>query len=111
MRVAINKEGAVTLVRPTGPLISGELDEMDQQLLELFNHWTKRLIVNMSQVAFMDSAGLELLACHQRQFDSHGLVIKLCSLTETTQKILTLTRLLRRFDTYPDTSTAIRSFL
>ena len=111
MRVAVKQEGAVTLVSPTGPLIAGELEEMDQQLLQLFNNWTKRLIVNMSQVAFMDSAGLELLVGYQRQFDSHGLVIKLCSITETTQKILSLTRLLRRFDTYPDTTTAIRSFL
>ena len=111
MRVAVNREGAVTILRPTGPVIAGELEEMDQQLLNLFNHWTKRLIVNMSEVAFMDSAGLELLVRHHRQFDSHGLIIKLCALTETTQKILSLTRLLRRFDTYPDTTTAIRSFL
>lgn len=111
MRVAINREGAVTILRPTGPVIAGELEEMDQQLLQLFNRWTKRLVVNMSEVAFMDSAGLELLVRHHRQYNSHGLILKLCSLSETAQKTLFLTRLLRRFDTYPDTTTAIRSFL
>lgn len=111
MRVAINQEGAVTVVRPVGPMVAGELDEMDQQMLTLFNHWTKRLIINMTDVPFMDSAGLELLVRNHRQFDSHGLVMKLCSLKATTQQILSLTRLLRRFDTYPDATTAIRSFL
>lgn len=111
MRVAVSQEGAVTVLRPVGPIVAGELDELDQTLFELFNHWTKRLIVNMSDVSFMDSAGLELLVRNHRQFDSHGLIMKLCSLSDTTQKILSLTRLLRRFDTYPDAATAIRSFL
>ena len=111
MRVALSQEGAVTVLRPVGPIVGGELDELDQQMLKLFNNWTKRLVINMTDVPFMDSAGLELLARNHRQYDSHGLIMKLCSLTETTQKILSLTRLLHRFDTYPDASTAIRSFL
>ncbi len=111
MRVVTSQEGAVTVIKPLGPMVSGELDDIDKNLFKYFNNWTKRIVINMSEVVFIDSAGLELLVHHHRQFNSHGLELKICSLNEMMQKILSLTRLSRRFESYPDSATAIRSFL
>lgn len=111
MRVSLTHEGSVTVVRPTGPMFSGELQEMDRALLDLFNRWTKRLVLNLSDVTMIDSEGLELLVRHQRQFASHGLQIKLAHVNELLLKVLEICRLNSRFEIYPETVNAIRSYL
>ena len=111
MRVIVGQEGAVTVVKPIGPVVSGDLEELDQALFKLFNRWSKRIVINMTDVVFVDSAGLELLNRYSRMFSSHGLKLKLCGLNEMTRKILDLTQLSRRFEIFADTSTSIRSFL
>jgi len=111
MSVTLTREGSVTIVKPMGPIIVGELDELDGELLELFNRWTKRIIMNMHEVAFVDSAGLELLVHHQRKFDSHGLRLVFCHINDTVQKVMDLTRLSLQFEIYPENVNAMRSFL
>ena len=111
MQVVINREGAVTVLKPLGPLVSGELAEMEEALVNLSKNWTRRMVVNLSEATYMDSAGLELISRYQRQLTAHGLKLKLCQLNELTRKIFDLTRLSQRFEIFPDTSTAVRSFL
>ncbi len=111
MQVVINKEGSVTIVKPMGPIVMEEFDEMDEVLAKLEDKWSKRIVVNMSNVTFLDSAGLEMISRHGRQMINHGLTMKLCNLNETSQTIFDLTRIARQFEIYPDASSAIRSFL
>jgi len=111
MQVIIGKEGAVTVVKPMGPITVNEMDEIENRLNALSRDWTKRVVLNMSEVAFLDSAGLELILRHNREFAERGLKLKLCGLSEITEKILSLTRLIQRFEIFPDSSSAVRSFL
>ena len=111
MQVATSKEGAVTVLKPTGPITTGELNELEQQLDNSYRNWTKRIVVNLSEVAFIDSGGLEMLLKFQRQLEKRGLKLKLSGLNEITQKIFDLTRLSRSFEIFTDTNGAVRSFL
>ena len=111
MRVIVGQEGAITVVKRIGPIVNGELEELDRELSRLFNHWIKRIVINMTEVVLVDSAGLELLNRYSRMFSSHGMKLKLCGLNEMTRKILDLTQLSRRFEIFADTTTSIRSFL
>jgi len=99
------------VVKPMGPVIAGELAELENELLKLTRNWTKRVVINLTDVPFIDSAGLELMLRYQMQLNSHGLKLKLSSLNEMTQKIFDLTQLSKNFEMFPDTSTAVRSFL
>lgn len=111
MKVAVANEGAATVVRPEGPLIEAELHELERQLRRLRDSWAKRIVVNMSDVPLIDSAGLELLCAYQQELQEHGLRMKLCGLNDLVQKIFELTRLARQFEVFADSSSAIRSFL
>ena len=111
MQVVVSREGAATILKPLGPLVVGELDEMDQTLNQLGQKWIKRIVINMDNATFIDSAGLQLMKRHQDLLNSHGLKLKLSGLTEIAQKILDLTQLSKCFEIYPDTATAVRSFL
>jgi anti-anti-sigma factor len=111
MQVATSKEGAVTVLKPTGSIIAGELNELEQQLDNSYRNWTKRIVVNMSEVTYIDSGGLEMLLKFQRQLEERGMKLKLSGLNEITQKIFDLTRLSRSFEIFADTNGAVRSFL
>ncbi|MBN1844378.1 MAG: STAS domain-containing protein [Sedimentisphaerales bacterium] len=111
MQVTVGKEGAVTVVKPLGPITAGELESLEARLTELSRHWTQRLVLNLGEVTCVDSAGLELLVRFHRQFEQRGLKLKLCGMNDLVEKVFTLTRLSGRFDICPDTAAAVRSFL
>lgn len=111
MRVSVTTEGAATIVTPEGPIINEELHDLDRQLRQLVDNWTKRIVLNLSDAALIDSAGLELLCNYQKELGEHGLRMKLCGINELVMKIMELTRLAREFEMFPDTASAVRSFL
>jgi anti-anti-sigma factor len=111
MEVMVTKEGSVKVLKPIGSFIAGELEPIERELEDLCLNWTKRTVVDLEDVGFIDSAGLELLCRIQQQLNEHGLQLKLCGLNEITQKIFDLTRLSRRFEILPETASALRSFL
>jgi anti-sigma B factor antagonist len=111
MDVHVTKEGAVTIIKPAGPIIAGELSELENALRQMDKTWSQRIVMDLADVLLIDSAGLELLMRHHRLMAERGLKLKLCSLSEITQKIFDLTQLSRYFEIYPDTPPAVRSFL
>ena len=111
MQVTVSKEGAVTLVKPVGPIVAGELDELERQINQLSRSWTKRLVIDMGEVVFCDSSGLEMIVKNQREMAERGLKLKLSNLNDMTQEIFDITRLSSRFEIFPDVVTAVRSFL
>jgi len=111
MQVTISNEGAVTVVTPQGPIIANEMNVLEKQLDSLSRQGTGRIVISMNEAPFIDSAGLELFLCYQRQLEKRGLKLKLSGLTDITQKIFDITRLSRRFEIFADTAGAVRSFL
>jgi anti-sigma B factor antagonist len=111
MDVHVSKEGAVTVIKPLGPIIAGELNELENMLRQMDKNWNQRIVMDLTDVLLIDSAGLELLMRHHRLMAERSLKFKLCGLNEITQKIFDLTQLSRYFEIYPDTLPAIRSFL
>ena len=111
MQVVSSHEGAVTILRPLGPLVTGELEDLDKALTQMRQDWTQRIVVNMADVSHIDSAGLELISQHQHQLKDHGLRLKLCGMNDITQTIFDLTRVAQQFEIYADSAAALRSFL
>ena len=111
MQAVVNQEGAASVIKPVGPMVSGELEELENKLQSLLQNWTKRIIINMNDVPLIDSAGLELMMHYQLQLGNHGLKMKLSGLTEMVQRIFDLTKLSGNFEIFPDTASAVRSYL
>ena len=111
MSITVGQEGAVTVVRLSGPIITGELEELEKNLEQLNQNGTQRIVIDMTEVVCLDSAGLELLYRHQKRLDERGLKLKLCGLNEIAQKIFEITRLARYFEIYANSAGAVRSFL
>ncbi|MEM7624231.1 MAG: STAS domain-containing protein [Planctomycetota bacterium] len=111
MRIENHKVGAVTVVEPHGPVVQDDAEVFGSRLLATVRDSMGRLVVDVSGVPYVDSAGLEVLADAATQLQSTGQSLRLCGANETLRTVFDLTELGTKFDHYQDVNTAVRSFL
>jgi len=111
MHLETQQHGAVTVVRPDGPLTSEDaeafLGEVGRHMRESFG----RCVVDAAEVAYVDSRGLEVLVEVTDALNQNGQALKLCNPTGTLTEVLRLTGLMPKFETFEEVGAAVRSFL
>ncbi len=109
MKVEAQPHGNVTVAVPHGPLVADEMADFRRAVESALAAKLKRLVVDMADVPYLDSAGIELLlelcsvrlAPHQRP--------KLAALSETCREALELTDVLPRLEVFDTVENAMRS--
>ena len=105
------KHGAVTALKPEGPLIGDDAAEFKLRLIERLTASLGRCVVDASGIPFADSKGLEALVEANDEISHSGHALKLCGVNETVRQVLELTGLSERFEHFADVNSAVRSFL
>ncbi|GAG31370.1 unnamed protein product, partial [marine sediment metagenome] len=72
MKVHEQKNGAVTVFRPEGPLAEADVDAFRQRLLEVMREDLGRIVLDLSAVPFVDSRGLEAMVDVTNEMASGG---------------------------------------
>ena len=111
MKITDQRQGAVTVLKPEGPLVEADVASFKQRLMETLNSSLGRFVVDMSAVPFVDSKGLEALVDVTEEMGKSGQVLRLCAANKTVREVLDLTDLSSQFDHFEDANTAVRSFL
>ena len=112
MEIKTEQRCAVTLVRPDGPLTSEEAEALKSMMLGLIEENLGRVVLDATDIAYVDSRGLEALVEEVTQeLAPGGKTLKLCAVNETLQQVLDLTDLASQFEQFEDANSAIRSFL
>ncbi len=111
MNLPIQQCGAVSVVRPTGPLTRAEAEDFKRQMLDLIQKRFGRVVLDASALSYVDSPGLEALVDLTQQLALSGMGLKLCAANETLRQVIELTGLCSQFEQFDDTNAAIRSFL
>ena len=111
MDIEEQREGAVLVLKPKGPLVSDDADEFKNRLGEAFTHSLGRFVVDASDVPYVDSRGLEVLVESAGDLSESGRTLKLCSVGETLREVLDMTGLDSLFEFYEDVNAGSRSFL
>lgn len=111
MEVIEQRHGAVTVVRPMGPLVQQDAVKFRQRLGEVMGRSLGRFVVDASMIAFVDSQGLEVLITASDELAGSGRSVRLCGATETLREVLDLTGNADRFEHFADVNSAVRSFL
>jgi anti-sigma B factor antagonist len=103
--------GDVTVLDLKGRLrVGGNAVAMHRSIRALILEKKLSIILNLSDVTFIDSCGLGELVASQVSVENKGGEIKLIGLTETLRELLTTTRLLSAFDAYQNEADALQSF-
>ena len=111
MEITQTRQGAVTVLKPTGPLVASDAEQFLREAREAATRSLGRLVIDVSAVPYVDSAGLESLLDVTRSISEGGRSLRLCAAGETLREVLDVTGLSERFEQYEDVHAAVRSFL
>lgn len=111
MQIQEQKQGAVTVLRPIGPLTANDAVQLRQRMMEVRRASLGRLVLDVSAVPYADSRGLEAMLDVHDELIKAGQSLKLCSVNDTLREVLTLTELYQQFEHFEDCGSAVRSFL
>lgn len=111
MKIHEQLQGAVTVLRPEGPLIETDAALLKQRLLQTLAASLGRFVVDMSSIPYVDSKGLEALVEVTEEMGRSGQALRMCGANKTVREVLELTDLASQFEHFQDANTAVRSFL
>ena len=111
LRITTTERGDVTVLELEGRLV---LDDGDTVFRETINGLMDRnhlkLVVNLADVSYIDSAGIGVLVGRYLGVRRRGGDMKLANLTARSHRVMTITQLLNVFDCYDSVEEAVRAF-
>ncbi len=103
-------EGVAVLALEGRIVLGEESNALRENVKKLLAENKKDIVLNMSNVTYIDSAGLGTLVASHHSARSQGAALKLSSLGSKFQEVLQVTRLLTVFDVFDSEAAAVRSF-
>lgn len=111
MHVSVRKAGDVVIVDLDGKLTMGLGDQILRDTVdELLAESWKKIVLNLSKVTFMDSAGVGELVAGSRTAASFGARLKLVNASERAHSTLYVARLLPIFEVHRTEHEALEDF-
>ena len=111
MQIEERTVGDVTILDLKGKITLGEGDELlKDKVNSLVNQGYKKIILNLAEVPYVDSAGLGQIVQTYTTVSRQGGSLKLLGLTKRITDLLSITKLLTVFETYDNEADAVRSF-
>jgi anti-sigma B factor antagonist len=111
MKIQETKQGAVLVLKPSGPLTQGDAAEFKTLATRAVDSNLGRVLVDMTGIPFVDSLGLESMLDVTEHLQKSGQILKICGANKTLREVLVLTGLASQFDHFDDVNSAVRSFL
>ena len=111
MNIQTQRQGAISIIRPQGPLMGTDADQVKVALLDTAGASLGRVVLDLEMTPFIDSRGLEVLVEVTEEMSGGGQSLKLCAANKTLREVLELTGLAGLFEIFEDVGSAARSFL
>jgi anti-sigma B factor antagonist len=111
MNITTREVSHVTIVDINGRITLGkETEKLRETIRSLIAEGKKKIVLNLAQVDFIDSAGVGELVSSFTAVRNAGGDLKLFGLTKKVHDILGVTKLYTVFDVKEDEFTAVKSF-
>src|SRR5215468_1721502 len=103
--------GDVTVVDVSGRITLGEgSSALRDTLRDLTSKGDKKILLNLSDVSYIDSSGIGELVSGFTTVTNNGGTVKLLGLTKRVKDLLQITKLYTVFDIHEEEAHAVRSF-
>ncbi|MBZ5507976.1 MAG: STAS domain-containing protein [Acidobacteriia bacterium] len=110
MEITVDRsDGVAIAVVPIDELDASNVGEFKRDITPLLQSETK-LVLDLSQLRFIDSSGLGAMLSCLRQLSAKGGDLKLCGMSKQVRALFELVRMHRIFDIYPAREGAIHAF-
>jgi len=111
MRVLTEQKGDVAILRLRGTLMGGaDAQAFDDVVSKVLEEGGKRVLVDMSDISWVNSTGLGILISGRRKVCESGGAFKLLHVSKRIESILMVTKLNTLFESYDDEARAVASF-
>jgi anti-sigma B factor antagonist len=102
----------VSVLDLSGKIVLGEGDgQIRDRIKDLLADGQKKILLNLAEVNYIDSAGLGALISSYTTAKRQGAQLKLMNLTKRIKDLLAITKLITVFETYENEKEAIASFV
>jgi anti-sigma B factor antagonist len=107
----IRQVGDVSVVDMSGRIVLGEGSAaLRTALRDLVAHGDKKILLNLGQISYIDSAGVGELVAGYTTVTNRGGELKLLNLTKKVNDLLQITKLYTIFDVHENEAHALKSF-
>ncbi|MBS1871631.1 MAG: STAS domain-containing protein [Acidobacteria bacterium] len=111
VKLSTRQVGDVTVIDAVGRITLGEgASTFRDAIRDLAAKGDKKLLLNLSEVSYIDSSGIGELVSGFTTVTNHGGQLKLVGLTKRVKDLLQITKLYTIFDVYDTETSAVRSF-
>jgi len=111
MSISTYQQDEVMILQPEGKIMGGpEATELRNRLYELIAQNKKKVVVDLSNVEWMNSTGLGILISGMTSLRNNKGELKLTSVNEKVANLFEITKLAGVFDTYNTADDAVKSF-
>jgi anti-sigma B factor antagonist len=101
----------VSVVALEGQIVLGEeSNSLREKLKSLIAEGKKKIVLNMANIKYIDSAGVGTLVAAHISPTTQGASVRLCHLGRKFHEVLQITKLLTVFDVYDTEVAAVSSF-
>ena len=111
MKLTDREQDGIIILEPKGKIMGGpDASLLHDKLYEFIEQDKKNVIVDLSQVEWMNSTGLGILISGFTTLRNSQGTLKLANVTEKIRSLLTITKLAPVFESYDSIDDAIASF-
>jgi anti-sigma B factor antagonist len=111
VKIETRKVGDVTVVDVSGRITLGEGSSALRDVLrDLSAQGNKKILLNLSEVSYIDSSGIGEMVSSFTTVTNHGGQLKLLGLNKRVKDLLQITKLYTVFEVFDDEASAVRSF-
>jgi anti-sigma B factor antagonist len=111
MKTKVNERYEAVVIELKGNVMGGEdTKEFNDLLHKLIDEGKKNIVVDLSDVKFMNSSGLGMMIGGLTTMKKSGGNLKLARVTEKIESLLIITKLITIFEFYENVDDAIKSF-
>ena len=111
MKVKRREDGDVVILEVSGKVMGGpDSDAFKSVIQGLIDEGTKKLLVDLSDVPFMNSSGVGILISAYTSMRNADAQMKFLNINERVKSILMVTKLLTVFESYYSEADALASF-
>ncbi len=111
LKIASREMDGITILQLEGRIVLGEeSNALRERVKNLLATNKFKIVMNMGEVTYIDSAGLGTLVAAHHSARSQDASLRLCNLGSKFQEVLQVTKLLTVFDVYDSEAAAVQSF-
>jgi anti-sigma B factor antagonist len=111
LQIVEKESSGVMVLALSGRVTLGEeSNQLRTKIKEILAQGTKRLVLDLGNVSYIDSAGLGTLVAGYTSSQNQGADMKLANLTKRFREQLNITKLVTVFEVYGSVAEAIAAF-